>query len=559
MKNPFHSNQKHQDPESIKLKFVNWSPSMKLLSWILVFTLLNATTGCMNYFKVTKSTGPRDASIVNFYDQNKKLIIHLEDEAWILEMPEVIDNHLIAFAKKKYIPTLTKPVALNKPNRFRIKAPYNQYDILNEVHIYTSELSRISEDKISVPIFSIQNINVYNFDKAATSGSAVLGAVGGAAAVLGTFFLILLLTSCPFIYTFDGNAYQLTGEIYSGSIQKQLERHDFLKLPLPEPSQTQYQIKISNELQEIQHTNLMELWVFDHNKNTKIGINKYGKPFGLTNLQAPVSAHNLNGMEVTTLVNKTDNLFYTSTETVGDLPITDGVIFEFPKPETATNANLSIKAKNTLFMDYMINQFYNQFGDLYSKWEQKQEKAPAEKLKKWTIDQNLPLTLSVERNGKWENVDYFNIAGPMAMKEDILSFPLNGSESNPLRVKLEAGNFFWEIDYTGIDYSPEKEINYQVIEIQSAIDQNGKEVSKNLKQDDRKYYIQPNIGDEAIVQFELPRLTSEERTIFLHSKGWYQILRDPSGTPDREYLETFRQPGRFNQYVNDYIQSLSEN
>jgi len=559
MKNPFVSTQKPKKQEFKRMMLKNWSPFLKLLSWILVFALLNVTSGCMNYFKVTKSVGSHAAHISNLYEQNKKLIIHLDDEAWILEIPEVIDNQLVAFAKKKYISKLTKPVVTNKPNRFRIKAPYNQYDILNEVHIYTSEFSRISEDKISVPISSIQNIDIYDFDKSATSGSAVLGAIGGAVLVWGGFFLILLMTSCPFIYTFDGGDYQFAGEIYSGSVQQQLERHDFLKLPLSDAEEAEYKIKIANELQEIQHTNLLELWVLDHNSNTEIGIDKYGNPYELPNLVAPNTAFNFNGIEVTDLVNTKDNQFYTSKELTGDLPFTDGIILEFPNPQTAQNAKLSINAKNTLLLDYMIDQFYNQFGDLYDKWTKKRQKAPAQQLRDWTLNQNLPLSLAVERNGKWEEVDYFNIAGPINMKEDILSIPLNGSESNPLRIKLEFGNFFWEIDYAGIDYSAGKEINYEVVQIKTAINQNGKDVSKNLKNDDRKYYIQPNVGDEAIVNFALPALTAEKRTIFLHSKGWYQILRNPVGTPDREYLETFRQPGRFNQFVNDYIQSLTEN
>jgi hypothetical protein len=559
MKKLFLSNQKCQKQEVIKMRLVKWSPFFKLLSWILVFALLNVTSGCRNYFKVTKSVGSHEAHIENFYDQNKKLIIHLDDEAWILEMPEVVDGKLVAFAKKKHISKLTKPVVSNKPNRFILKDPHNQYDVLNEVHIYTSEFSRISEDKISIPISSIQKIDIYDFDKSATSGSAVLGAIGGAVLVWGGFFLILMLTSCPFIYTFDGHDYLLAGEIYSGSIQKQLERHDFLKLQLADSEQLEYEIKIVNELQEIQHTNLLELWVFDHNNSTKIGIDKYGKPYELANLLSPKFASNLAGIDVTEMINKQDNQFYTSNEFVGELPLTDGVILEFPNPGTAKNASLSINAKNTLLLDYMIGQFYNQFGNLYGKWTKKQQKVPAEQLRDWTLSQNIPLSLAVERNGNWEKVDYYNIAGPVKMKEDILSFPLNGAESDPLRIKLEFGNFFWEVDYAGINYSNEKEIAYQIVQIKTAIDKNGKDVSKKLKQDDRKYYIQPNVGDEAIVNFELPLLTAEKRTIFLHSKGWYQILRDPSGTPDRDYLETFRESGRFNLFVNDFVQSYTDN
>jgi hypothetical protein len=165
--------------------------------------------------------------------------------------------------------------------------------------------------------------------------------------------------------------------------------------------------------------------------------------------------------------------------------------------------------------------------------------------------------LSVERNGKWETVDYFNVAGPMAFKDDVLSFPLNGTESNPLRIKLEAGNFFWEIDYVGIDFSEDIDLKYEIVPVKTAITEKNNNVRKMLLRDDNKYYTQPEIGDEALVTFQLPDSSNNEKILFLHSKGWYQILRDPSGPADREYLETFRQPGKFNRFVNENIQSLT--
>lgn len=300
------------------------------------------------------------------------------------------------------------------------------------------------------------------------------------------------------------------------------------------------------------------MWVFDHSSDLNIWVDKYGKYHTAEQLLSPVSATGFDGTDLSALIAETDSLFFTGRICNEELPLTDGMILEFPKPENATSAKVMIRAKNSFVLDYMINQFYDQFGDLYKRWSKKQQKAPEEQLRQWTTDQNIPLSLSVERNGEWETVDYYNVIGPMAFKKDILSFPLTGTESNPVKIKLEAGNFFWDIDYVGIDYSADLELDYTVVSATSAINQSGKDIKKKIQADDRRYYDQPEVGNYAELSFDLPANLEESRSVFLHSKGWYHILRDTEGTPDIEYLETFREPGRFNLFVNEYMQQMVE-
>jgi len=531
-------------------------PFVKFVSWILIAAILNLSQGCKHYFKVTKDVRPVSESLPEMQNKNKILILHFENYAWVFQNPEIKGDSIRGFAYKPYEPVIPNPVKTDKPNRY--KNNISQLPVLNEVHIYTTEYSRIDSLSVAVPLSGIKKIEVYEKDKGATSGSYFLGALGitaGLAAVL-TIIVALTKTSCPFIYMYDGEQSELVGEIYSGSVQPVLERHDFLKIPY-KGNNPDLKLIIANEVKEIQHTNLMELWVFDHGKNTDVWVDKYGKCHSASSLTAPKNAVTFDGTDVTGLIEMKDSLYYTCNQITGELPLTDGIIMEFPNPKTSDKAKLIIRAKNSFVLDYMMGQFQNQFGDLYKKWQKKQQNAPAEQLKQWSVDQNIPLFLSVERNGVWEPVDYYNIAGPVAFKEDVLSIPLNGNESNPIKIKLEYGNFFWEVDYAGIDYSSDLELSYQIIPVNTAYDQEDNEVSKNLTNDDTKYYDQPNVGDYAVVSFKLPEQKTERRTIYLHSKGWYQILRNPSGTPDRDYLETFRNPGRFNQYVNEYIQSYT--
>jgi len=231
---------------------------------------------------------------------------------------------------------------------------------------------------------------------------------------------------------------------------------------------------------------------------------------------------------------------------------------EFSNKDKAKSASLAIRAKNAIILDFMLGQFHDMFGSAYHGFMKKQQNASATELRKWTMDQGIPLSLYVERNGKWEFADYYNIAGPMAFKEDVLTIPLNGNETDPLKVKLEFGNLLWEIDYACVDYSPEQKIKSYTIPAKTAISEKQKDVSRLLGTDDSKYYSQPTTENEAVLTFDLPENTEQARTVILHSKGWYQLLRNPTGKPDIEKLKAFRQPGHFNRFVNEEIKRMAQ-
>jgi hypothetical protein len=125
-------------------------------------------------------------------------------------------------------------------------------------------------------------------------------------------------------------------------------------------------------------------------------------------------------------------------------------------------------------------------------------------------------------------------------------------------LKLEFGSFLWEIDYTAIDYSPDQNLTSYTIPAKTALDENKKSVAGLISNDDQKYYSQPTTDNYAEITFDLPDLTEQSRTIVLHSKGWYQVLQDPKGKPDIEYLKAFRNPGHFNQFVSEQLKEMEK-
>ena len=114
----------------------------------------------MNYFKVRQSTKPVEEEIISFQDQNKTFVIHFEDQAWILEEPKLFEDQLNGVAIKSYKSFLKKPVNPDKANRYLKNKTTNQLHILNEVHLYITDLNRLTALNVSIPLSSVQKIEI---------------------------------------------------------------------------------------------------------------------------------------------------------------------------------------------------------------------------------------------------------------------------------------------------------------------------------------------------------------------------------------------------------------
>jgi len=60
-------------------------------------------------------------------------------------------------------------------------------------------------------------------------------------------------------------------------------------------------------------------------------------------------------------------------------------------------------------------------------------KIPDRQMKSWQVDQKIPLLMYVEKKGKWKYIDYYNIVGPMAAREDVLSIDLTDLKADTVK------------------------------------------------------------------------------------------------------------------------------
>lgn len=135
----------------------------------------------------------------------------------------------------------------------------------------------------------------------------------------------------------------------------------------------------------------------------------------------------------------------------------------------------------------------------------------------------------------------------------VMPINLSKAGSGKIRIKLETGFMFWELDYTGMDFSKNIPFEVTTLKPDSAIDNFGNDLTNLLSYDDKNYLNQMAIGDEVSVSYSIPEQIilndkNEGQTIVLHSKGFYEAIREYNNKPDWGYLFSLRSPHSLNKF-----------
>lgn len=534
------------------------------IAWLVI-----AIGGC-SYFKVSTSEYPRDRDIMAVLKPDRKFVFHKRNDVFVIDQLYIQNDSLIGVYGSEYVPYI-KPgkvprVVEPAPNEdaYRFKRKNGGRGILKEVHVFADTLYRAGgggHEKIAIGIKDIKRFDVYSLDGTTTTLSwivvgilslPVIWAVG-----FGVLLLIGLITgSCPFIYSNTADGFRFEGEIYSGAVYASMERDDYLALPHLVAENGQYSIMMTNEVKEVHYTNLAELLVVDHPPSARVLADKYGNCHAELQSQKPFRATNLNGKDILAKISTCDSLIYAGDIEGDTIPRLDGAILSFVRPGNHASAKLFIRARNTQWLDYVYKNSHDLFGSYYDNWVKKQNKADRANANKWQLSQKIPLSVYIERNGKWEFCDYFNMAGPMAFRDDVLPISLDGLKGDSVKIMLQAGMLFWELDYAALDFSPNPPLTISVVSPETVTRGTEDNLSDLLKYSDLKYFIQEENSSPATLAYRVPPDGPGGRTVILHSRGYYNMLSETKGRPHFAKLKDIRKPGEFTNYSRELLMKI---
>ncbi|MCC7244645.1 MAG: hypothetical protein IT269_03110 [Saprospiraceae bacterium] len=447
---------------------------------------------------------------------------------------------------------VSKLTAKEAADIYNVRSRRDALKSRNEVLFFLKpEYARTLPDTgaLTLDFRQIDHIEVYEVNHGKTMMASI--AIVPAGMLLITVIALGDKESCPFIYACNPDETVFQGEIFAGAVYPQLERNDWLPLPDIQPKDGAYNVRIANKAREIQHTDLMAMEVIDHPENTEVLYDQFGTLHCLADVRKPLSVEDFQGRDQSEKLAFPDEKMWTGAPESQRERADEGLVVRFPKPENATTGRLVIRAKNSIWLDYLYGQFLNEFGEYGPMLREQTLKRSKDELNAWMNAQNMPLKVSVETSpGVWTPAGAFQLAGPMALKRDVLPIDLSAVQGKECRIRLECGYMFWEIDEIGLDCSTSPSVKSTTVLANSATDQNGADVLPWLTTADGQYYTQAEMGNEATVRFPAPPLTpGMKRSCILKSRGHYERLREPMpGKPSLLYLKQFEKPDALPKY-----------
>jgi hypothetical protein len=392
-------------------------------------------------------------------------------------------------------------------------------------------------------------MDVYEFDRNATTGNHIISWIGVGVASVFVIGLIAfaIACNCPQVYVNNDGQYEFKSGVYSGAVYSTLERSDYLYLDGIHPVNNKYQFRIGNVENEEQFINQVQLLKAVHPSDVKVLADRHGKILSYKEPVAPAKAVYDNDIDITTELKYTDAQYYSFESKAADNGFSSAVI-SFDKPAKATKGKLIVHAGNSKWSGYLYKEFASLFGDGYTKWRDQQEQITTGNADQWQIDQGLPLKVSIETVNGWQYIDHFALTGNTASRDMIMEIDLPAAKTDKVNIKIESTFRFWDMDMAAMDFSDNSSVTTSVLEPVSVSKGDGTSNREELALQDKKY---THLTGKDFVNLEFvaaPDAKENTVSLFLVSTGYYHSQYVATGKADLPSLMKFRERGAFDRF-----------
>jgi hypothetical protein len=312
-----------------------------------------------------------------------------------------------------------------------------------------------------------------------------------------------------------------------------------------------FKLKITNELKERQYTDVAELLMVEHTNDMEVLMDSYGLPYSLKLLVSPRSAQTDLGNDYLSEIKTNDGVTYQFFDETSKNKDFSSIDLSFISTGKTNQMKLILNLKNTIWLDHTFERFGSLMGDQYDRISSKQDRGPAEQKKQWSKDEGIMLAVKLKTENGWKTIDYINTVGPLASRSIVVPIEADCQAGDELIVRLESGYHFWEVDYAAMDFTSNDPLEITRLPLLEAVDENNIDLMSAIANHDGIYLEQPYIGAEAILTFDASMTIQSQKisTLFLHTRGYYEYIRDYNGKPNISELKKFKLPGTFARFA----------
>ena len=385
-------------------------------------------------------------------------------------------------------------------------------------------------------------------------GKTVFAVLGISALVFVAIVAVALATkeSCPFLYSWDGKQFVFDGEPYGGATMKSLERTDWSELEHLAEVDGQYRLLLTNEVDETQHTNSLQLMVIDHPAGTTPVIDLEGRAHVFRSLDSLRAAREASGADLLPWLRADDRAAWEDNleRLTAKHPLADTrnhVTLEFDRPAGVRRAYLIAHAGTALWGSHMIRVMLGLRGQRVTEFYQaiNENEAFRQQLHEWNEREELYLLgFEVREGERWVRQGFIPGGGPFMTETRAIPIDLSGVVGERVRIRMDPPIGFWSLESFRLAWREDSAM-VTTLSPRVAKAPSGASVLGLLEADDDRYLDFPSNDDRAELRFDAPkRHPGMERTVFARTRGWYELHLHGLGEPDLAALDSLtQQPG----------------
>jgi hypothetical protein len=339
-----------------------------------------------------------------------------------------------------------------------------------------------------------------------------------------------IVSSCPHVYSFDGNENRIDGDMLSGAFSRNAETDDLDRMEHLVASQGQYRIRIANERRERDYINQVSLLAVEHAAEETVLPSSRGTLVRLGPLVGPLAASDNQGHDERAAVVAEDGRNWRGHPLAHDpdkeSKPEDTLEITLPLPEGEGSPYLVLRVRNTDEATDSLYQYLGRMGPgiltLLDREARDNPSGIKQKMDKELERLGIPLHVSVATAQGWKPVESLRPVGPAAPRYQIVPLPTAGLTSGQtVKVRLAGTPGGWEIDRVAVaNGSP-------VVATALALAKVGGLPWTDLagilaKVDDRRVLL--HNGEAVDLAFTAPPPTEgKSRSLFLRLHGYYEV------------------------------------
>lgn len=523
--------------------------SRKAISWLFITITLIMIPGCKGAYRIKAKDYNKQGQMIptDFVNyQDALLFVHLADK--VVQIAAPIFNNETSSVSGQLVPTNTAALARYdaaskkgwpKSNR---NAPGPD---MKQIHFYVEDYTENVLSDGSKEIIFYKNHVLETHLLKHMPGS---GAGGTLVIIAGAFAIFLIIVcNCPHVYAVNGDGYYKLSNAFVGSVSAALERTDYSILPHKDDDLfTTAVVNATNG--ETQFLNQVEFIEIEHGSSTSILNDQHGKFYTvLTDDKLGFSDH-------PALTKKNDNITL-QFNSLNKNDLAENII-KFPVKK-GDNPKLILSVKNTTWSSFVIEEWYQLFGDKIDTYRDKMANKSKQELTQWRKEQGMLLDVYVKKDDNWVLEESLDLVGSSMHKDLVVCLNNSSLDKDSLEVKFVTGYRLWEIDYACVDYSENEVTNITYHKLGSAA-LNGTNISSSKLDDIDNTFEELGYNDTLKISYVAKKHPETKTSYAISLTGYYKTKINQKNKIQRRELYSFKKPGQMSRYSYHLMKELSE-